>query len=204
MHSPKFVFAGNVPKRLKRYCDFDRVTVSGNHSFGFKHYVQTEIFTHSLSPYAISLNTKGIEIEFVGAPLIVEGVEQYADVIVVPDAVALGNVGANFVGFVEAMKRDVEEARIVAEAYFCFVLGNQIVARLYLVEILEQCCGVPNFIIKLPINDRCLIERTLRRLLFRREMSRRAADFWYLDEGAAKALCGAAVRRRRSFRDGLS
>ena len=68
--------------------------------------------------------------------MVVESVEEYANVIVVKDIVAFGYVGADLVGLVEAMKRHVKKFRIIAEHYFGWFRRSKVVARLNLIEVL--------------------------------------------------------------------
>src|SRR6185369_792322 len=102
--APHFVFAGNVAQRLERNRDLDRVAIFGDHSLRFHHQIETEIFSLSLGPNSIGLDAERIEVKLVSTTLIVEGVEENADVIVIPDLIALGDVGADFRGIVEAVK----------------------------------------------------------------------------------------------------
>jgi hypothetical protein len=64
------------------------------------------------------LNAERIEIKFVSLAPIVESVEEDADVIVVEDIVALGDVRAHLVRFIETMKGYVDKLRVTSEKYF--------------------------------------------------------------------------------------
>ncbi len=105
-----------------------------DHALRFKHKIRIEIFV-IISPGAVGLNAERIEIEFVGLALIVKGVEQDANVIVIKNVISLGNVGSHFVGFVVTMKRDVEKLRIVAEHHLSWFGRRDVVAGLNLIEI---------------------------------------------------------------------
>src|ERR1041384_7670828 len=126
--SPQLVFTRNVTQRLERKRNLNRVTIARHHSLRVHHQIETEVFTLSFGPDAIGLNTERIEVKLVSASLIVEGVEENADVIVVPDLVAFGNVCANLRGIVVTVKGDIEKPRIVAQHHFGAVFRNQIVA----------------------------------------------------------------------------
>src|ERR1044072_3130853 len=135
MDSPQLVFSCNVTQRLERNRDFNRVTIARHHSLRFHHEIETEIFALSFGPDAVGLNAKRIEGKLVTAALTVEGVEEKADVVLVPDWVAFGNVGAYLRGIVVTVEGDIEKPRIVAKHDLGAVFRNQIIAGLDLVEV---------------------------------------------------------------------
>src|SRR6185369_14936753 len=108
------------------------------HALRLHDQIETEVFTLSFGPDAVGLDAERIEVKLVRSSLVVESVEENADVVVVPDVVALRDVGAHFRRIVETMKCEVEKVRIVAEPDFGFVLRDEIVARLDLVEVLQH------------------------------------------------------------------
>src|SRR5215212_9944544 len=135
VYSPQLVFAGNIAQRLERDRDFDRVAIACDHSFRLHDQIEAEVFTLSFSPNAVGLHAEWIEVKLVSSPLIVESVEENADVVIV-----------------KTMKCDVEKTRVVAQSYFSAILRDEIIPGLHLVEVFEDGCGLPNFVVKLAIN----------------------------------------------------
>src|SRR6185295_5909146 len=144
MDSPQLVFTRNVPQRLERDRNFNRVTIARHHSLRIHYEIETEVFALSFGPDTVCLNAERIEVKLVSASLIVEGVEENADVIVVPDLVALRNVGAYLRGIVVTVESDIEKPRIVAKHDFGAIFRNQIVTGLNLVEVFQYGRRLPH------------------------------------------------------------
>jgi len=71
----------------------------------------------------------------VGAPPVVERVEEDADVVVLGDVVALGHGCAYFARLVNSVEGDVEKFVVVAEIEKCRLRGRGVVARIDLVNL---------------------------------------------------------------------
>src|SRR5215213_6283886 len=153
MYAPQLIFPRDVTQRLKRNRDFDRVAVARDHSLRVHDQIETEVFALAFSPNPIGLDSERVEVKLVSASLIVESVEEDADVIVVPDVVALRDIRAHFRRIVETMECDVEVACVVTEHHFGAILGYEIVAGLNLVEVLEYYRSLPHFIVKLSVDN---------------------------------------------------
>src|SRR6185369_505565 len=173
------VFAGKIAQRLERNRDLDRVAIFREYSLRLHHQVEAEVFAYAFRPNAVGLYAERVEVKLVSSSLIVEGVEKNADVVVVPDLVALRYVGADFCGIVETVKRDVKKMRVVAEADFRAILRDKVVAGLNLVEIFEHDGRLPDFVVEFAVDHRWLSEEC--RLywigFFGRQSERRFAGF---------------------------
>src|SRR5262249_38702649 len=152
MDSPQLVFTRNVTQRLERKRDFNRVAIARHHSLRLHHQIQTEVFALSFGPDAIRLNAKRIEVKLVSASLVVEGVEENADVIVVPVLIAFGIVGAYLRGIVVTVEGDIEKPRVITQHDFGAVFRNQIVTGLDLIEVFQHDRRFPDFIVKFAVN----------------------------------------------------
>src|SRR6266487_6192233 len=138
MDAPEFVLPRHVAKRLKRHCNFDCVTVLGYHTSGFHNDVETEVFSLTISPNSIGLDSERIEVKLIGFTLIVEGIKKDANVVVIKDVIALGNVRADLIRFVVTVKRDVQKLWVIAEKHFGWFRRRDVIARLSLIEILQH------------------------------------------------------------------
>src|SRR6185503_954761 len=152
MYAPQLVFAGDVAQRLERNRNLDSVAISRDHPLRFHHQIETEIFALAFGPNPICLDAKRIEVKLVSASLIVEGIEENADVVVVPDVVAFRDVRADLGGIVETVKRDVKKAGVVTKSYFGAVFRDEIVAGLDLVEVFQHNRRFPDFVIEFSID----------------------------------------------------
>ncbi len=160
VNAPQLVFTGNVAQRLERNRDFDRVAIFGKDPLRLHDEVQAEVFALAFGPDTVGLHAERIEIKLVSSPLIVEGVEENADVVVVPDVVALGDVGAYLCGIVETVKRDVDKTRVVTKTNFGAIFRDEIVARLNLVEIFKHDGSLPDFVVELAVDRGWLWEES--------------------------------------------
>src|SRR4030095_12081260 len=70
--APEFVLAGYVTQRLERNRNLNRPAVGGQHAFRLHDDVGIEIFALTVSPDAVSLDPKRIEIEFVGLAAVIK------------------------------------------------------------------------------------------------------------------------------------
>ena len=84
--------------------------------------------------------------------MVVEGVEQHSDVIVVEDIVALGDVGANLGRVVIAMKGDVEKFRVVTEKDFGRSRRRDVVPRRSLIKVLQLYCLLPDSVVQFAVD----------------------------------------------------
>src|SRR6266487_1117177 len=117
MCPPQFVFPGNITKRFKRNRDLDSPTVFGQQALRLEYKIRIEVLALAIGPDTVGLNAQRINIELVSLAVVVEGVKQKADIIIVKDIVAFGDVRAYLGRFVITMKCDVKEFRIVTEHY---------------------------------------------------------------------------------------
>src|SRR6266446_1346751 len=118
MRAPQHTFAGIITNRFKRYRNFNRITVAGQHSLRLEHNVEAKVFISSSIPRAVCLYAKRVEIKLVGFALVVESIEQDADVIIVKDVVSLGNIYAHLVRLVVAMERNIKKSLIIPKDDF--------------------------------------------------------------------------------------
>src|SRR5438876_2577546 len=147
MRAPKFVLARYISQRLERDRGFDGPTIGSHQAFRFHDYVGIEIFALAVGPNPIGLNSQWAEIEFISLAAVVERIKENADVIIVPDIVALRDRGAHFVRLVVTMKGYVNKFRVIAQHHLSWFGRRDIVTRLNLIEVLQDDRALPNFII---------------------------------------------------------
>ena len=93
MNTPVPILSCFVAQRFEGDCNLDCIAVSSQRALRLHNEVRIEVFVEDwILPDAVLLNSEGIEIKLVCFPLVVEGVQQHADVIVVKDIVALGYI----------------------------------------------------------------------------------------------------------------
>src|SRR5437016_7352704 len=114
MRAPEFVLAGNITQRLERNRDFNGPSVVGHYTFRLKDKIRIEVLV-LIRPDTVCLHAERTQVKFIGFATVVKGVEQYADIVVVPNIVAFGNRSAHFVRFVVAVKGYVEKLRIITK-----------------------------------------------------------------------------------------
>src|SRR5204862_4401106 len=125
---------------------------AGDHGFRVHDDIDAEVRARTFGHDAILLNTERVPTENVSAPLIIERIEVDAHVVFAENVVAFGDRSADLVWLVETMKRKIESLRVVANHGFSRLGRSNVVAGLNLVEVLEDRCRLPNFIIKFAVN----------------------------------------------------
>src|SRR2546423_1822327 len=107
MHAPQTPAPGFIAKRLEGNSYFDRVAVVGQYALRLHDYVNAEIFVLSFGAYGVGLHAQRIEEKLVGFALVVEGVKEEANVIVVENLIALCYRRAHLSVIIEGAKRYV-------------------------------------------------------------------------------------------------
>nr|QEO74674.1 hypothetical protein [uncultured bacterium] len=123
-------------------------------AFRLHHNINGEVFIFSLGVNAISLDAERVEEQLIRPPLIVEGIEQHADVIIVENVITFRHGGAHTVRFVVRKKSYIEHPGIVTHENFGGPRRRDVIAGVRLVEVLEHCGRFPNLVIEPAINLR--------------------------------------------------
>ena len=106
-----------------------------------------------LGQRSVGLDAERVKEERVGFALVVKGVDEHADVIVFPDVVALRDGSAHFARLVGAAEGYVPGLAVIAEKHLGGFGRRDVIARLYLVKILQHDRRPPHFIIELAVYD---------------------------------------------------
>src|SRR5689334_10701606 len=133
VRAPEFSLAGFEAQRLERDRDLDVEASLVNDAFRLHQQIDAEVFAASFGENAVALNAERIEEHFKGLALVVESVEEEADVIVLKDVVALRDRRAHLVGLVGRFESDVEKLGIVTEQDFRRLRRRDVIARLNLI-----------------------------------------------------------------------
>src|SRR5205807_8703140 len=156
--APELAFAGFVTQRLKRNCDLQRPAVTGQLALGFHNDIDAEIRAAAFGKNAVLLHTKRVKAQHVGLTLIIKGIEKQPDVVFPKHIVPLGHSRPALAGIVVGLKAEIKKLRVIADEDFGWFRWSNIVAGISLVEVPQDHRRLPDFIIKLAVDDRRFLE----------------------------------------------